>query len=191
MQTKPTPSLIDPFSVQLELATGIMLNPDDHIARRASDMLGYYADAAALQRLIDEQHNPVHYETFESAVPEEYGQVKFCISKLYAGTVGRECFMTKGHYHSVIETGEAYLCLTGRGLMMMKTAGGACRWEEFAPGRLVYVPPYWAHRSINTGDEPLISLCLYPGDAGHNYGDIRTEGFSKRVYRDGDKVVIE
>ena len=83
MQTKPTTSLIDPFSVQLELATGIMLNPHDHIVRRAADMQGYYADEAALQRLIAEQQNPVHYETFESAVPEEYGQVKFCISKLY------------------------------------------------------------------------------------------------------------
>ena len=77
--------------------------------------------------------------------------------------------------------------------MMMKTADGQCRWEEFAPGRLVYVPPYWAHRSINTGDEPLISLCMYPGDAGHNYGDIRTEGFPQRVFqtrrRDRDREI--
>jgi glucose-6-phosphate isomerase, archaeal len=190
MQTKSTTSLINPLSVQLDLVTGIMLNPHDHIVRRAADMVGYYADASALQRLIADQDNPVHYETFESAVPEEYGQVKFCISKLYPGVVGRECFMTKGHYHGVLETGEAYLCLTGRGLMMMKTSQGECRWEEFAPGRLVYVPPYWAHRSVNTGDEPLISLCLYPGEAGHNYGDIRTEGFPKRVFRDGSDVTI-
>ena len=54
-----------------------------------------------------------------------------------------ECFMTKGHYHATIETGEIYLCLRGRGGMMMKTADGQCRWEEFVPGRLVYAPPYW------------------------------------------------
>jgi glucose-6-phosphate isomerase len=41
--------------------------------------------------------------------------------------------------------------------------------------RMVYVPPHWAHRSINTGNEPLISFCVYPGDAGHNYGDIATD----------------
>ncbi|MHB0958049.1 MAG: glucose-6-phosphate isomerase family protein [Pirellulaceae bacterium] len=190
MQLKPTTSLIEPFGVQFDLAAGIMLDPHDHIVRYAADMRGYYADEDALERLIVEQNNPIHYETFESAVPEEYGQVKFCISKLYPGLVGHECFMTKGHYHSVLETGEAYLSLTGRGLMMMKTAGGACRWEAFVPGRMVYVPPYWAHRSINTGDEPLVSLCLYPGDAGHNYGDIRTEGFSKRVLKQGDEVTI-
>ena len=48
--------------------------------------------------------------------------MKYCISKLYPGTVGDECFMTKGHYHAVPATAEVYLCLRGRGRMMMKTA---------------------------------------------------------------------
>lgn len=183
-------SLIEPFALQLNLAEGTMAGAESCIARRASDMRGYYADESALERLIREQQDPVHYETFESPVPEEYGQVKFCISKLYSGLIGEEFFMTKGHYHQTAETGEIYLCLRGQGLMMMKTTEGACNWQEFAPGRLVYAPPYWAHRSINTGDEPLISLCMYPGDAGHNYGDIRTEGFPKRVLRRDGKVTM-
>ncbi|UCF36134.1 MAG: cupin domain-containing protein, partial [Acidobacteriota bacterium] len=111
--------------------------------------------------------------------------------KLYPGLVGEECFMTKGHYHTVLETAEIYLCLKGRGLMMMKLPDGSCRWEDFTPGRLVYVPPYWAHRSINTDTEPLTSLCIYPGEAGHNYGDIRTEGFPKRVFRRNGQVVVQ
>jgi len=189
MQTKP--SLLGPFSQQFQLAEGVMCDPQEHIVRRASGMRGYYADGAALDALIVAQSDPPHYETFEAPVPEEPGQVKYCISKLYPGTVGEECFMTKGHYHAVPATAEVYLCLRGQGGMMMKTAGGECRWEEFIPGRLVYVPPYWAHRSINTGDEPLISLCLYPGDAGHNYGDIKTEGFPKRVFRRLGKIFIE
>jgi glucose-6-phosphate isomerase, archaeal len=190
MQTKPTTSLIEPFGVDFDLIQGIMHNPHECIARRASDMHGYYADEAALERLIA-AGDPVHYETFEWNVPEEYGQLKFCISKLYPGVVGDECFMTKGHYHTVLETGEIYLCLRGLGLMVMKTSAGDCRCEEFRPGRMVYVPPYWAHRSINTGDEPLVSLCIYPGDAGHNYGDIKTDGFPKRVFKRGGRVVVE
>lgn len=184
------PSRIAPFSQQLDLALGVMSDPSDHIVRRASDMRGYYVDAAALERLIA-QRDPPHYETFECPVPEQYGQVKYCVSRLYPGVVGDEFFMTKGHYHAKPETAEVYLCLRGDGYMMMKTAEGECRWERFAPGRLVYAPPYWAHRSVNTGDEPLISLCLYPGDAGHNYGDIRTEGFPKRVLRRGSEIVVE
>lgn len=191
MNTRPTTSLLYPFAQQFELAEGVMSDPADHIVRRVSDMRGYYADGDALEALIEVQRDPPHYETFESPVPEQYGQVKYCISKLYPGTVGDEFFMTKGHYHAVLETGEVYLCLRGQGYLMMKTAKGECRWEPFAPGRLVYAPPCWAHRSINTGDEPLISLCLYPGDAGHNYGNIRTEGFPKRVFRRGDGIVIE
>lgn len=183
-------SLLAPFSQQLDLAEGILHDASERIVRRASDMRGYYVDAAALERLIA-QGDPPHYETLECPVPEQYGQVKYCISKLYPGVVGHECFMTKGHYHCRPETGEVYLCLRGVGYMMMKTAGGECRWEAFAPGRIVYAPPYWAHRSVNTGDEPLISLCLYPGDAGHNYGDIQSEGFPKRVFRRGSEIVIE
>jgi glucose-6-phosphate isomerase, archaeal len=191
MEVKPTTSLIQPFSVQLDLAEGRMADAHARIARNASEMRGYYADQQALERLIESQGDPVHYETFESPVPEQYGHVRFCISKLYPGTVGGECFMTKGHYHTVLETGEIYLCLRGQGMMMMKLSDSTCRWESFEPGRMVYVPPYWAHRSINTGDEPLISLCIYPGDAGHNYGDIQTDGFPKRVFLREGQVVVE
>ena len=183
-------SLIDPFSVQFDLVEGIMQNPQDQIARHASDMRGYYADEVALEHLIAAQNDPLHYETFESAVPEEYGQIKFCISKLYPGVVGEECFMTKGHYHTVPQTGEIYLCLKGQGLMMMKLSDGTCQWQQFVPGRMVYVPPYWAHRSVNTGADPLISLCMYPGDAGHDYGDIEKEGFPKRVFLREGRVVV-
>ena len=190
MDIHPTTSLLEPFGVQFDLLHGTMRDPHEHIVRRAAEMRGYYADEEALERLIAQHDNPLHYETFESPVPEESGQVKFCISKLYPGLVGEECFMTKGHYHATLQTGEAYLCLAGEGLMLMKTADGACRWEEFAVGRLVYVPPCWAHRSINTGDVPLISLCFYPGDAGHNYGDIRTEGFPRRVLRRKGELII-
>jgi len=74
--------------------------------------------------------------------------------------------------------------------MMMKTADGQCVAEKMERGRMVYVPPFWAHRSINTGIEPLISFCVYPGDAGHNYGDIATEGFPKRVFLKNNQVCI-
>ena len=183
-------TFIEPFAVDYDLAAGVMKNPTNHLVRRASDMCGYYRDASALEALVNDG-DPVHYEVFEHPVPNEYGHLMYCISDLQPGAVGDECFMTKGHYHTRINTGEIYLALRGRGYMMMKTTDGACRYEEFAPGRMVYVPPYWGHRSINTGDEPLISFCVYPGDAGHNYGDIEREGFPKRVFRRGGKIVVE
>ena len=91
--------------------------------------------------------------------------------------------MTKGHYHAVPGTAEVYLCLRGEGYMLMKLVDGTSAFERFLPGRMVYVPPFWAHRTVNTGEEPLISFCVYPGEAGHNYGDIEKEGFPLRVFK--------
>ena len=181
---------MQPFGVDIDLVEGVMQRHDRVVTRKASAMRGHYADEGALQRLIDERNDPVHYEVFEKVIPEEYGQLVFCISKLYPGVVGEECFMTKGHYHTVAETAEIYLCIRGQGYMLMKTPDGNAALERMVRNRLVYVPPYWGHRSINTGDEPLISLCVYPGEAGHNYGDIEQEGFPKRVFvRDGKEVI--
>jgi glucose-6-phosphate isomerase, archaeal len=186
-----TGALMQPFSVPVNLTDGTMTEPDRHLVRTAADMRGYYADQAALERLIAEQGDPVHYEVFEKAIPESQGHLLVCISKLLPGRVGDECFMTKGHYHSVRATAEVYLCLRGQGYMMMKTADGRCAAEPMERNRMVYVPPDWAHRSINTGDEPLVSFCVYPAEAGHNYGDIQTEGFPRRVMiRDGATVIV-
>ncbi len=186
---KPATTFIQPFAVSFNLAEGIMHDPASHLVRRASDMKGHYRDHEALAALIA-AGNPTHYEVFETPVPHEYGHLMYCISKLHPGLVGEECFMTKGHYHTALNTGEIYLALRGEGLMMMKTPDGQCRHERFEPGRMVYVPPYWGHRSINTGREPLISFCVYPGDAGHNYGDIEKEGFPRRAFfRNGTTVV--
>jgi len=191
MFIKDTTSFIEPFAVELDLENGVMRDPKNHIVRRASDMRGHYRDAAALDALI-EGGDPLHYEVFEVPVPEEYGHLMYCISTLQPGLVGEECFMTKGHYHTVLETAEIYLCLRGEGYMLMKTPEGKPAAEKMSRGRMVYVPPYWAHRSVNTGAaEPLVSFCVYPGDGGHNYGDIETEGFPQRVFRRGGEVVIE
>lgn len=182
-------SFIQPFSAAIDLAEGAMTDFTRKTSRTASSMRGHYADAAALERLVA-AGDPLHYEVYEKPVPEEYGHLMYCISKLLPGVVGEEYFMTKGHYHSVLQTGEIYLCLRGRGFMVMKTKDGRFAAEPMERGKMVYVPPYWAHRSVNSGAEPLVSFCVYNAEAGHNYGDIETEGFAKRVLRSPSGPVI-
>jgi glucose-6-phosphate isomerase len=92
-------TFLDPFTVDYDLAAGVMRNPTNHLVRHASDMRGHYRDNAAFEALVTDG-NPVHYEVFERPVPNEYGHLMFCISDLKAGCVGDECFMTKGHYHT-------------------------------------------------------------------------------------------
>ena len=189
--------LMDPFTVLVDLENGTMPEHTNYLKRTASDMRGHYADSDAMENLIDKNADPLHYEVFEQfpsgeSIPEEVGQLMYCISKLQPGKVGDEFFMTKGHYHTVEDTAEIYLCLKGQGYMLMKTADGKCAAEKMSRGRMVYVPPFWAHRSVNTSkDEPLISFCVYPANAGHNYGDIEQQGFPKRIFDRDGRVVIE
>lgn len=180
--------VMQPFGVDIDLATGIMEEPDNHLIRRASSMHGHYQKEDALKALVA-RDDPLHYEVYEKAIPEEDGHILFCISITQPGTVGGEYFMTKGHYHTKVATAETYFCLRGRGYMLMKTRDGACVAEPMVRGRMVYVPPYWAHRTINAGSEPLVSFCNYPADAGHNYGDIETEGFPKRCFSENGEDV--
>ncbi|MBU1050680.1 glucose-6-phosphate isomerase [Candidatus Bipolaricaulota bacterium] len=169
-----------PFGVGVDFETGVMDNPDRVITRRASDMRGYYANPEALEALIA-SGDPIHYMVYEKAIPERQGHLLFCMSVLQPGRVGNEYFLTKGHYHTEVDTAETYLCVGGRGYLLMKTEDGQWAAEKMEKGRMVYAPPLWAHRSINTGSEPLISFCVYPAHAGHNYGDIQTQGFPRRI----------
>ena len=59
--------------------------------------------------------------------------------------------MIKGHCHEVPGTAEIYLCLNGEAWMLMKFLDGSAVHERFPPGRMVFVPPFWAHRPVDTG----------------------------------------
>ncbi len=191
MELTHSTTFIQPFGINIDLDTGVMAHPENHLIRRASDMKGYYTDESALTKHIQDNNDPIHYEVFEVPVPNEYGHLMYCISKLQPGLIGDEFFMTKGHYHTIAQTAEIYLCVKGEGYMMMKTSDGQWAVERMTRNRMVYVPPLWAHRSINTGHEALISFCVYQGDAGHNYGDIVTEGFPRRIYLRNNAIHME
>jgi len=179
-----------PFSDAIDRRTGALACPDNVYERRLSDMADMYEDQQAAQAALAD--NPVIYRVYEKKIPELAGELQWCMSVTMPGKIGREYYMTKGHYHEVRDTAEIYLCVRGTGYMLMETEEGQTSAVEMRPDVAVYVPARWAHRSINTGDEPLISFCVYPGDAGHDYGTIETEGFRKRIVEiDGRPQIID
>jgi glucose-6-phosphate isomerase len=101
--------------------------------------------------------------------------------------------MTKGQFHTVLATGELYMCIQGQGMMVMETPDGDWAVEALRPGRVLYVPPGWAHRSVNTGASlDLVTVFAYPGNAGHDYGTIDRQGFRKIVVdRGGAPEVVD
>lgn len=169
---------------------GIPSQWDNHIVRRLSAMRGQYADQTAYEQMI-QQDDRVLYEVYELQGPHEAGELLHGVSIIHPGQVGDEYFMTKGHFHAVLETGEVYYCLGGQGMMVMETPEGEWDVQEFRPGSVLYVRPRWAHRSVNTSpDQDLILLFVYPGNAGHDYGTIEQQGFRKLVVNRGGVPTI-
>lgn len=181
-----------PFRFHLPLTGGVPSEYDNAISRRLSSMEGMYQDTLAYQKLRETSDPPL-YEVYEIRRSENSGEVLHGVTVLHPGKVGNEYFMTKGHFHAVLETGEVYYCLHGQGLLVMETPEGATSIQEFTPGDLVYVLPRWAHRTVNTSpDQDLIFLFAYPGHAGHDYGTIEQKGFRKLVVEEaGSPAVVE
>lgn len=182
-------TLLEPFSLTLGLQSGDLEPHTTLIERHASSLRGAFADSDALDAVIADG-DPLVYEVRQYDVPEETGQLICCTTVIHPGTVGGEYFMTKGHFHSARETGEVYVGLSGSGYLLLMTEDGGRAELPMARGTVAYVPPYWAHRTVNTGDEPFVFFAVYPGQAGHDYGTIETTGFPQRVVQVAEEPVI-
>ena len=70
----------------------------------------------------------------------------------------------------------------------MEDLEGKVEAAEMRPGSLVYVPPFWVHRSVNIGSEIFATLFSYPADAGQNFEIVRkARGFKLLVVNDEHK----
>ena len=150
------------FLINFSLKDG--LSPDrESIKRQLSNMNGMYSDQKAYEQLIKE--DPLIYEFYDCGILEKESSIAFGTSITYPGKVGNEYFMTKGHFHNIMDTAEVYYCLSGCGYMMMETMRGNWETQKMTTGTAVYVPGNYAHRSINTSDlEPLVTLFAFRGD---------------------------
>lgn len=179
---------VAPFSVYFDLINGLS-NERTSTKRYLSNMKGMFADEAALQAKLAQEDSLV-YEFYELNLPEKPGDLLFGTSIVYPGKVGNEYYMTKGHFHTILDTAEVYYCLQGQGYMLMENPEGDWAAEELTPGKAVYVPGRYAHRSVNTGSEPMITFFVFRADAGHDYGTIETRGYRKLIVDDGGKPSI-
>lgn len=170
-----------PFSFDIAAPNFIPSEYDNHIKRNLSKMAGQYSDQTAYDKLLQAE-DVLLYEVYELKRPEIAGEILHGISIVHPGKVGNEFFMTKGHYHTVLDTAEIYYTLQGDGYMVMETPEGDWAVEKLVAGSVLYVPPRWAHRSVNIGsEEDLVMFFAYPGNAGHDYGTIETQGFRKLI----------
>jgi glucose-6-phosphate isomerase len=181
----------EPFGLQVNFDNG-QIGGAKLSQRRLSDMRGLYADVVALDQIIAAEGDRLVYEVFAADLPETEGNVLYCTTVIQPGRVGAEYYMTKGHYHSKRDRAEIYLGIAGSGQLLLQLEDGTVRAVPMVAGTAAYVPPYWGHRTVNTGDVPFSFFAAWPGDAGHDYGTIAVTGFGKLlVDRGGQPTLID
>lgn len=182
-----------PFSFDILRTENIVPSRfDNHIVRNLSAMKGQFLDQSAYDAMLA-LGDKVLYQVFEIKRPDVAGELLHGISIVHPGKVGDEYHMTKGHFHIVLDTAEVYYCLRGHGYMVMETLEGDWSVEPLRPNAVLYVPPGWAHRSVNTSPtEDLVTFFVYPGNAGHDYSSIEKQGYRKLVVeRNGRPSIVD
>ncbi len=183
-------NITQPFATQIDLQSGIFEPKRQIIRRSLTDMATMYADGQAAQRIIRDEGDRLIYEVHVTELPAEEGHILHCTTIIYPGVIGDEFHMTKGHYHARREQGEVYLGLAGQGYLVMQTESGETSTLAMSPGTAAYVPPYWAHRTVNIGDVPFVFFAAWAGEAGHDYGTIEQLGFARLIVRQQGEVAI-
>lgn len=168
---------LSPFRFDGELLSGDAVQ---HSTRHLGDLKGIFADIEAFNSMNQE----CEVYRVASLLPVSEGTkggLFWGITYLAPGKVGREYFMTKGHFHSNVDTAEFYWCTKGEGMLILMDQARHVWAEQMRPGTLHYIPGAVAHRVANTGNQTLVFAACWPSDAGHDYGTIAEQGFAKRL----------
>lgn len=177
--------MLQPAGLTVDAASGVMAGATGRYEKRLRDLAGVFSDEAAFAAALDARGaDELVYEVHEHRLTERAGELIFGTSVLLPGKVGREFHVTRGHLHRLADRSEIYTCLRGHGVMLMETLDGETSEVELVPGATAYVPGHWIHRSVNVGDEPLVTLFCYPADAGQDYDVIAAAGGMKHLVVD-------
>ncbi len=160
--------------------------------RRLADLAGSFADPAAFQQALTAD-NPVIYRATQVEEAAGDGALHYGLAVIYPGQVGAEYHLTKGHIHAWRPAAEVYVGLHGRGMMLLENEEtGEAAALPLTAGGTVYVPGGTAHRTVNTGDEPLVYWGILSSAAGHDYGAVGQRNFRQVVVEiEGEPTVME
>ena len=161
------------------------------LERRLSDLRGYFVDDAAYAAALA-QTDSLLYTVANVEPAQGEGALHYGISCIMPGRVGDEYYMTKGHYHAWRPASEYYIGIRGAGILLLEDEESGVGWSTpLIANSGAYVPGHAAHRTVNTGTEPLIFLGIYPYNAGHDYGAIVERNFRHVVVQvEGQPVIL-
>jgi glucose-6-phosphate isomerase len=146
--------------------------PDKKVLIRLRDMKTFFSDKKAVNKRLKE--NPLIY----TVLIKELKEIEYAITIIESGEIGKEHFMTRGHYHKKAYP-EIYILVKGKGILLLQNK----KFEKIRmrKGKAIYVHPKYAHRAVNMGWKKLEFLSIYSPKSGHNYKSIEKKGFRKRL----------
>lgn len=180
--------MLFPEGVSVDGRTGEVSPATDRYTKTLADLRGFFRDSAKLDEMVAAQGDVLVYEVIGYRKAES--DLSFGTTIMSPGKVGDEYFMTRGHFHVRRDRGEVYYTQSGEGLLLLESRDGDTRVVEMKPGICAFIPPDWAHRSINTGPEKLVFTWFCATDAGHEYGEIRERGMRKLVVDRGGEPLV-
>jgi len=184
----PTPEI--PFSIPLSPEAFQSHAELKHVQRRLSDLEHHFLDHEAAKAIL-EVSNPLVYEYWEREYDGVGQSISFGMTRIFPGLVGNEFHLTKGHFHADSLGDEIHITFSGRGVVLLFDKNGSNQNLDMLPGRVNYLPGNFAHRTVNTGKEPLVFVGFWPPKIVHDYGSIQQHGFPKVVVvaEEGPKII--
>jgi glucose-6-phosphate isomerase len=171
--------MLIPEGVAIDGTTGTMSPATGQYTKRLSDLRELFQDREAANADVQRLHDPIVYEVAEYR--KQGSDIFFGTTIMSPGRVGNEYYMTRGHFHESPHAAEVYYTQHGEGILLLESRGGQSATVELRPGLCAFIPPEWAHRTINTGSEALVFVWMCNILAGHDYADILNKGMRKLV----------
>ena len=178
-----------PFSVQFDFEKGEFSPYQKRAERKLSDLSMMFQAKEIVKQAVAKD-DPVIYEIFYYGFQTSLSDMALGVTRIQPGTIGGEYYMTKGHYHEAHDQPEIYFCVKGNGYLLLETRDGEFRAEKWTRGTISHIPPMWAHRVVNIGNQPLVFVASYHLAAGHEYEPVIKRGFLKRIFEENGKAVF-
>jgi glucose-6-phosphate isomerase, archaeal len=172
----------EPFCLTMELSELQALPGAQAGVNRLSKVRDHFADQQEVMRIL-QLEDPIIYEFTSIKRYDSSALLSLGITVICPGKVGDEFFMTKGHFHDREHDGdEVYYVQSGIGRLLLQSWQGDFKILEMKPGMILYTPSSWAHRTVNTGNENLVFLSIWPAVTEYDYQLILDRGgFPKRI----------
>jgi glucose-6-phosphate isomerase len=176
----------EPGLCTVDVERGELKGATNRYVKTLRGLEGLYEDQAAYSSLLAKMADEIVYEVTDYKPSTMSGDMIIGVTRMIPGKVGNEYFLTRGHIHAKPNRPEMYYGEKGIGIMLLESPEGEIRTIEIAPRTMCYVPPFWIHRSVNTGPGELVMTFAYPADSGQDYDIIaKAGGMRNRIIDDG------